>query len=173
MCMCMRLRHLAQAVIEGVRFFGSPYQPIIPAHRMAFEYPASQAQQTWSSVPEGVDVLVTHGPPKGIQDRTFVGTRCVWVGQRGTVFNTCAARWVVSVIVDLCAWVSRWALIKAIHALLCVVLVLPQLWMCCVVGHCETSEATVPRVWSRSSLCGLRGSFSSSLFFFCCPPSHT
>lgn len=66
-----------QVVIDGVRFFGSPHQPVIPNRRMAFQYENSDAVRVWADVPRGIDVLCTHGPPKGVQDRIFIGKRCV------------------------------------------------------------------------------------------------
>lgn len=58
-----------QLVIDGVRFFGSPYQPVRKGRRMAFQYGPGEARRLWASIPHGLDVLCTHGPPKGILDR--------------------------------------------------------------------------------------------------------
>ena len=29
----------------------------------------------WAKIPEGLDLLITHGPPKGLGDRTIIGMR--------------------------------------------------------------------------------------------------
>jgi len=65
-----------QATVEGVRIFGSPYQPVIPKREMAFQYRrGSDAEARWNDVPAGLHLLITHGPPHGIRDRIFIGKR--------------------------------------------------------------------------------------------------
>lgn len=57
-------------VIEGVRFYGSPWQPEFCG--WAFNLPRGPAlERVWQQIPAGIDVLITHGPPHGIGDRTF------------------------------------------------------------------------------------------------------
>jgi len=57
--------------IEGLRFYGSPWQPAF--NRWAFNLPRGAAlDAVWANVPRGLDVLITHGPPEGIGDRTTV-----------------------------------------------------------------------------------------------------
>jgi predicted phosphohydrolase len=54
-------------IIEGVRFWGSPWQPAF--NNWAFNLPRGEALAAkWALIPEGTDVLVTHGPPHGIGD---------------------------------------------------------------------------------------------------------
>jgi len=58
----------SEAEIDGVRFWGSPWQPRF--FNWAFNLsrgPALAAK--WALVPTGVDVLVTHGPPRGYGDQ--------------------------------------------------------------------------------------------------------
>lgn len=63
-------------VIDGVKFFGSPMTPPIPGRTMAFNVPRGfAAQQHWAKMPADVDVLITHGPPNGVLDKTFTGLR--------------------------------------------------------------------------------------------------
>ncbi len=73
--------------IEGVRFYGSPWQPEF--NDWAFNLPRGRAlAEKWGAIPLGVDVLVTHGPPAGIGDRTSVGaerTGCVDLRERVAV----------------------------------------------------------------------------------------
>lgn len=56
------------ATIEGVRFWGSPWQP--EYNDWAWNLPRGSALAArWALIPDGVDVLVTHSPPAGIGDR--------------------------------------------------------------------------------------------------------
>ncbi len=58
--------------IEGLRFWGSPWQPWFLD--WAFNLPRGAALRAkWDLIPKGTDVLITHGPPRGILDRTFAG----------------------------------------------------------------------------------------------------
>ena len=53
--------------IDGIRFFGSPYQPEFCA--WAFNLPRGQAlKEKWDLIPDDTQVLITHGPPNGILD---------------------------------------------------------------------------------------------------------
>ncbi len=56
--------------INGLRFYGSPWQP--EYRKFAFNHKRSSPElaAVWAKVPDKVDVLITHGPPKGILDRT-------------------------------------------------------------------------------------------------------
>ena len=60
--------------LGGVRFWGSPWQPEFCA--WAFNLPRGPTlADKWARMPDDVDVLVTHGPPKGIGDRTGTDRR--------------------------------------------------------------------------------------------------
>jgi Icc-related predicted phosphoesterase len=60
--------------IGGARFWGSPWQPAF--HNWAYNLPRGAAlAEKWALIPEGVDVLITHGPPEGIGDRSSTGGR--------------------------------------------------------------------------------------------------
>lgn len=53
--------------IEGVRFWGSPWQPEF--NDLAFNLPrGSKLAEKWALIPEDTQVLVTHGPPMGVLD---------------------------------------------------------------------------------------------------------
>ncbi len=57
------------AEIDGVRFWGSPWQPAF--NNWAFNLPRGAAlAEKWALIPPDTDVLVTHGPPAGIGDRS-------------------------------------------------------------------------------------------------------
>lgn len=54
-------------VIDGVRFWGSPWQPEFCG--WAFNLPRGDAlANKWATIPDDTDVLITHGPPQGIGD---------------------------------------------------------------------------------------------------------
>lgn len=59
----------AETTIDGARFWGSPWQPEFYAWAFNLKRGA-QLRAKWSLIPEGIDVLVTHGPPRGFGDRT-------------------------------------------------------------------------------------------------------
>jgi hypothetical protein len=62
------------AMIDGVRFWGSPWQPAF--HDWAFNLPrGGPIAAVWRKIPPAIDVLVTHGPPVGVGDRSPVGGR--------------------------------------------------------------------------------------------------
>ena len=53
--------------IEGLRFYGSPWQPRF--YDWAFNLNRGpEIAEKWRSVPADIDVLITHGPPNGILD---------------------------------------------------------------------------------------------------------
>ncbi len=61
-----------EATIEGVRVWGSPWQPRF--FRWAFNLDrGAPLRAKWELIPAGIDVLVTHGPPKGTLDATWRG----------------------------------------------------------------------------------------------------
>jgi len=62
----------AEATLEGLRFYGSPWQPWF----MDWAFNLSRGPEIrakWEQVPAGIDVLLTHGPPQGIGDRLVGG----------------------------------------------------------------------------------------------------
>lgn len=62
----------SEVVIDRVRFWGSPWQPRF--FRWAFNLErGAPLRAKWDLIPDGIDVLITHGPPHGILDRTFHG----------------------------------------------------------------------------------------------------
>jgi predicted phosphohydrolase len=57
---------------ERARFWGSPWQPAF--NDWAFNLPRGAAlAEVWAKIPEGIDVLITHGPPTGFGDATSYG----------------------------------------------------------------------------------------------------
>lgn len=58
--------------IGGFALWGSPWQPWF--HDWAFNLPrGARLAEKWALIPLGTQVLVTHGPPHGILDRTVSG----------------------------------------------------------------------------------------------------
>jgi Icc-related predicted phosphoesterase len=60
--------HHNSVTIEGINFWGSAFTPFFCD--WAFNVDPDDLGETWSAIPDGVDVLVTHGPCRGILDMT-------------------------------------------------------------------------------------------------------
>jgi predicted phosphodiesterase len=61
-----------EVTVAGLRFYGSPWQPEFLS--WAFNLPRGEPlRAVWAKIPAGIDVLVTHGPPFGVLDRTYAG----------------------------------------------------------------------------------------------------
>jgi len=58
--------------IGAIRIFGSPYTPTFGSG-WAYNVDRDQIGNYWNDIPNGTDILVTHGPPQGILDRTYMG----------------------------------------------------------------------------------------------------
>ena len=52
--------------IDGIKFWGSPYQPTY--FNWAFQKGRNELYAHWEAIPDDVDVLITHGPPCGFGD---------------------------------------------------------------------------------------------------------
>lgn len=75
----------AEVLIDGVKFYGSPWQPEF--HQMAFNLPRGiWMASVWSQIPIDVDVLITHAPPYGILD-TLPDGQHVGCGELRRVFG--------------------------------------------------------------------------------------
>lgn len=57
--------------MNGLYIFGSPFTPKFG--RWSFTLERDRIHNVWSSIPNQVDILITHGPPYGILDKA----RCV------------------------------------------------------------------------------------------------
>lgn len=59
-------------VVDGIRFYGSPWQPAFM--NWAFNLDRGKPlKQVWDKIPPDTEVLITHGPPMGILDKTDSG----------------------------------------------------------------------------------------------------
>lgn len=52
--------------IEGIKIFGSPYTPEFC--NWAFNRARNKIGRIWDTIPDDIDILITHGPPKSILD---------------------------------------------------------------------------------------------------------
>ena len=60
--------------IEGLKIYGSPWQPRF--YDWAFNVNrGDDIAKKWELIPEGLDILITHGPVHGILDDTIQGLR--------------------------------------------------------------------------------------------------
>lgn len=60
--------------VAGLKFWGSPWQPNF--QDWAFNFPKTGEaipREIWARIPNDTDVLVTHGPPRGILDEVAPG----------------------------------------------------------------------------------------------------
>ncbi len=61
--------------IDGVKIYGSPWTPTF--FNWAFmKDRGSEIREVWEWIPDGLDILVTHGPPKGILDFCGIHAGC-------------------------------------------------------------------------------------------------
>jgi len=69
-----------QLVIDGIKIFGSPYVPQF--HDWAYMKKRTRLDQVWQTIPADTEILLTHGPPKGVLDLThdFENKQLVQVG---------------------------------------------------------------------------------------------
>jgi predicted phosphodiesterase len=63
----------AGVVIDGVRFWGSPWQPEFGAWAFNLPRQGPRIREKWNQIPPGTDVLITHGPPYGVRDQVRAG----------------------------------------------------------------------------------------------------
>ena len=62
----------SETSVDGIRFWGSPWQPRFFDWAFNLERGAP-LRGKWDLIPAGIDVLVVHGPPRGVLDRTWRG----------------------------------------------------------------------------------------------------
>lgn len=57
----------SEVTVEGLRIYGSPWQPWF--YDWAFNLQrGAEIKAKWDLIPDGIDILVTHGPPYGYGD---------------------------------------------------------------------------------------------------------
>jgi len=58
--------------LDGTKFYGSPWQPWF--FDWAFNLERGEPlREVWAKIPDDTEVLITHGPPHGVLDRTIHG----------------------------------------------------------------------------------------------------
>lgn len=64
----------SETTAGGFRIWGSPWQPAF--NDWFFNLPrGAPLKEKWDLIPQGIDILVTHGPPHGILDEVSSGLR--------------------------------------------------------------------------------------------------
>ena len=64
--------HDREIIEDGIKFWGSPVQPWF--YDWAFNvHRGAPIKKHWDKIPDGTDVLITHGPPYGILDQMVAG----------------------------------------------------------------------------------------------------
>lgn len=67
-----------EITIGKLRIWGSPFSPTYG--NWCFQKPRNTINRLWEHIPEGIDILITHTPPKGILDLTYHGYNLENVG---------------------------------------------------------------------------------------------
>lgn len=55
--------------MHGLSFWGSPHTPTFG--EWAFMKSRDKISRVWDTIPEDTDILIVHGPPKGVRDLSF------------------------------------------------------------------------------------------------------
>lgn len=55
--------------IKGMNIWGSPWQPEYGSWAFNLPRRSEEIAEKWREIPDDTDILITHGPPKGILDR--------------------------------------------------------------------------------------------------------
>jgi len=84
-------------VIEGLKIFGSPYTPTF-GREWAFNVPRDVIKKYWIDLATDIDILITHGPPKGILDLTQFDSR---PGADGKSFFQCGCQELLYVVKEI------------------------------------------------------------------------
>lgn len=58
----------SEVIIDHVKFYGSPWTPEF--NHWAFMKQRGEMKYVWEKIPADVDVLITHGPPYGVLDKS-------------------------------------------------------------------------------------------------------
>lgn len=68
--------------VEGLKIWGSPYTPWF--HNWAFNLFEPELAKQWQQIPDDINIVMTHGPPRGILDKTLGGdlTGCKYLKER-------------------------------------------------------------------------------------------
>jgi predicted phosphodiesterase len=61
----------SSATVNGLTIWGSPYSPEF--NDWGFPLTGADAAAKWGAIPDGVDIVVSHGPPKDVADAVTSG----------------------------------------------------------------------------------------------------
>jgi predicted phosphodiesterase len=61
----------SEATVLGLKIWGSPYSPEF--NDWGFPIRAAEAEAKWSAIPDGVDIVIAHTPPKDVTDAVESG----------------------------------------------------------------------------------------------------
>ena len=64
------------AEVEGLKIWGSPFTPTF-GQGWAFNKKRSALHDIWKEIPDDIDIVVVHGPPKGILDLAYHQLNCI------------------------------------------------------------------------------------------------
>ena len=74
----------SETTVDGLKIWGSPISPYF--NGWAFNrHPGPEIQRHWDMIPDDIDILITHGPPAGILDKTKDGDRAGSVDLKNTI----------------------------------------------------------------------------------------
>jgi Icc-related predicted phosphoesterase len=65
--MGITILHDSMVTVENLKIWGSPYTPTYGVD-WAYNESKQKIKRHWDLIPDGVDIIVTHGPPKGKLD---------------------------------------------------------------------------------------------------------
>lgn len=70
-----KLTYLSDSSVSamGLNIYGSPWQPWFHSWAFNLQRDGEEIEQKWQAIPVDTDILVTHGPPHSIGDRTQRG----------------------------------------------------------------------------------------------------
>lgn len=74
--------------VMGLKIFGSPFTPAF-GQGWAYNVKRSKLDEYWKEIPEGTDIVITHGPPLGILDHTECGAPSKPTGNENTITCSC------------------------------------------------------------------------------------
>ena len=64
--------------LEGLKIYGTPQQPYY--HNWAFNREEEDLMQIYENIPDGLDILITHCPPRGILDEVAQDFKLRYIG---------------------------------------------------------------------------------------------
>jgi len=62
----------SEVTVAGIRFYGIPWQPAFCNWAFNLQR-GEELKRKWDIIPNGIDILITHGPPHKIGDLTLSG----------------------------------------------------------------------------------------------------